>query len=146
MDEEDIFEPEANVSTAANYLKQLTMFYRDVPDYGERMNFVLASYNGGMGHVRDAMALTKKNGGDQYSWDDVEEYILLLSKPEYYRDEVVKCGYMRGKETHNYVAAIRERYEEYSGEKLGGEEHASNYTGVSTEPIRRVAKTNKFQI
>ncbi len=146
LDEEDIFEPEANVSTAANYLKQLTMFYRDVPDYGERMNFVLASYNGGMGHVRDAMALTKKNGGDQYSWDDVEEYILLLSKPEYYRDEVVKCGYMRGKETHNYVAAIRERYEEYSGEKLGGEEHASNYTGVSTEPIRRVAKTNKFQI
>ena len=146
LEEEDIFEPEANVSTAAQYISQLAMFYRDVPDYGERMNFVLASYNGGMGHVRDAMALTKKNGGDPYVWDDVEEYILLLSKPEYYRDDVVKHGYMRGQETHNYVASVRERYEEYSGEKLGGADHSTTYNGVSTEPIRRVAKTNKFQI
>ncbi len=147
MEEEDIFEPEANVSTAAQYLSQLAMFYRDVPDYGERMNFVLASYNGGMGHVRDAMALTKKNGGDPYLWEDVAEYILLLSKPQYYRDDVVKHGYMRGTETHNYVASVRERYEEYSGEKLGGAvDRSTTYTGVSTEPIRRVAKTNRFQI
>lgn len=150
LEETDIFDPEANVQTAAQFLNHLTMLYRDVPDKVERLNFVLASYNGGVGHVRDAMALAEKNGADKYVWDDVSEFILKLSNPTYYRDDVVKHGYMRGTETHNYVASVRHRFEEYSGQKLTGNHYgapqAAGYAGVSTEPTRRVAKTNKFQI
>lgn len=150
LEVDNIFDPESNVQTAAQLLNQLTLQYRDVPDKVERLNFVLASYNGGIGHVRDAMALAEKHGADKYVWDDVAEYILKLSKPEFYRDAVVKHGYMRGTETHNYVASVRERFEEYSGQKLTGNHYgapaADGYAGVSTEPTRRVAKNNKFQI
>lgn len=150
LQEDKIFDPEANVQAAVQVINSLLKEYRDVPDKVERLNFVLASYNGGMGHVRDAMALAEKYGGDKYVWDDVAEYILLLSKPKYYRDAVVKHGYMRGTETHNYVTCVRERFEEYSGQKLTGNHYgapeAAGYAGVSTEPTRRVAKTNRFQI
>ena len=150
LSEDKIYDPEANVQTAVKVINQLLKDYRDVPDKVERLNFVLASYNGGPGHVRDAMALTEKHGGDKYVWEDVSEYILLLSKPQYYRDAVVKHGYMRGTETHKYVTCVRERFEEYAGMKLTGNQYgapeAAGYAGVSTEPTRRVAKTNRFQI
>ena len=150
LKEDMIFDPEANVQTAVQVINQLLKEYRDVPDKVERLNFVLASYNGGMGQVRDAMALAEKHGADKYVWDDVSEYILLLSKPAYYRDAVVKHGYMRGTETYAYVTSVRERFEEYSGQKLTGNHYgapeAAGYAGVSTEPTRRVAKTNRFQI
>ena len=69
----------------------------------ERMSFTLAGYNGGPFHIRDAMALAKKNGKDPYRWADVSEFVLKLQQPEYYRDPVVKYGYMRGSETVDYV-------------------------------------------
>ncbi len=145
-----IFDPESNVEAAAKVVNQLTMLYRDVPDSEERMKFVLASYNGGPGHVRDAMALTEKYGGDQYVWDEVAEYILKLSQPMYYRDAVVKYGYMRGTETHDYVDKVRARFEDYAGVALSdgafGVNESGGYAGVNTKPTRRAGKQNKYQI
>ena len=150
LQQEKIFDPESNVETAAKIINHLTMLYRDVPDSNERMNFVLASYNGGTGHVRDAMALTEKNGGNPYVWDEVAEYILLLSQPQYYRDAVVKCGYLRGTETHDYVYKVQQRYQDYTGVAIGpgsyGVNQSGGYAGVSTEPTRRESKENKYQI
>lgn len=147
---EKIFDPKSNIEAAAKVVNQLTMLYRDVPDNEERMNFVLASYNGGPGHVRDAMALTEKYGGDQYTWAEVSEYILKLSQPMYYRDAVVKFGYMRGTETHDYVDKVRARYEDYAGVVLSdgsfGVNETGGYAGVSTKPTRRAGKQNKYQI
>lgn len=147
---EKIFDPESNVQAAAKLVNQLTMLYRDVPDSEERMNFVLASYNGGPGHVRDAMALTDKYGGNQYVWDEVAEFILKLSQPLYYRDAVVKYGYMRGTETHDYVEKVRARYEDYAGVVLSdgsfGVTESGGYAGVNTQPTRRAGKHNKYQI
>lgn len=144
-----IFEPELNVETAAKLINQLTMLFRDVPDTYERMNFVLASYNGGHLHVRDAMALTDKYGGDKYHWEEVSEYILHLSEPKYYRDPIVKSGYMRGTETHDYVSSVRARYEQYAGiapgQRAYGVNERGNYSGVSTQPKRKTGK-NKYQI
>ena len=149
LEESKIFDPELNVETAAKAINQLTMLFRDVPDTYERMNFVLASYNGGPNHVRDAMALTEKYGGDPYRWEEVSEYILHLSEPKYYRDPVVKTGYMRGTETHDYVSSVRDRYEQYAGIAPGhgayGVNERGNYSGVSTEPKRKSGK-NKYQI
>ena len=147
---EKIFDPKSNVEAAAKVVNQLTMLYRDVPDKEERMKFVLASYNGGPGHVRDAMALTEKYGGDPYTWDEVSEYILKLSQPMYYRDAVVKCGYMRGTETHDYVDKVRARFEDYAGVALSdasfGVNESGGYAGVNTKPTRRAGKQNKYQI
>ena len=80
----------------------------------ERINFVLASYNSGIGHVLDAMALAEKYGKDKYVWrDNVEKYIVLKSDEEYFSDPVCRFGYFRGIETYNFVRDVTARYERY---------------------------------
>lgn len=110
-----IHDPESNIAAAAKFLGQLDGKFSDIPARSERIKFVLASYNGGFHHIRDAMALTTKNGGNPHSWNDVSKYVLLLSSPQYYRDPVVKYGYMRGSETVGYVSKIHQRWESYRG-------------------------------
>jgi len=85
-----------------------------VPDSLERVKFILASYNVGLGHVLDAIRLAKKNGKDSTIWDDnVGYYLLHKSNPKYYRDPVVRYGYCRGSEPFKYVSEVMGRYEEY---------------------------------
>lgn len=108
-----MFDPESNIAAAAKLLGQLEAKFGDIHSRQERTKFILASYNGGYHHIRDAMALTEKYGGNKYHWEDVSKYILLLSTPQYYRDPVVKYGYMRGSETANYVVRIHERWSSY---------------------------------
>lgn len=108
-----IYEPEPNIAAAARYMRELQQLFSDVTNPQERLKFALAAYNGGFHHVRDAMELTKKNGGVWQRWSDVRHYILALSHPEYYKDPVVKSGYMRGSETANYVDMIMERHSQY---------------------------------
>jgi len=75
---------------------------------------VLASYNAGIAHVYDARRLAEKNNKDPNIWDEnVDYYLLNKSKPEFYRDSIVKYGYCRGEETYNFVSEIFERYEHY---------------------------------
>lgn len=110
LSQEDVWHPEKNVAAGARLMGQLLRQYSDIPNYQERINFALASYNAGTGHIRDAMALARKYGEDEMQWFVVSKYLLHLSTPEYYQDPVVKHGYMRGKETVGYVNAIRGRY------------------------------------
>lgn len=114
-----IYDPEQNVAHAAKYIAQLSNKFSDIGNPTERIKFVLASYNGGSFHVRDAMALARKNGKSPYSWENVREYILGLQKPQYYNDPVVKSGYMRGSETADYVDRIMSRWMNYRGMKGG---------------------------
>lgn len=112
-----IFDPEQNIAAAAKYLGELDHTFADIPDRSERTKFVLAAYNGGHFHIRDAMALARKNGKNALHWREVEPYVLGLSKAEYYNDPVVKYGYMRGSETVDYVRKIHERWNGYRGVK-----------------------------
>ena len=57
--------------------------------------------------------MTNKYNGNHNKWENVKEYILKKSNPEYYKDEVVYYGYARGIETYNYVDQILDRYEHY---------------------------------
>lgn len=120
-----VHEPESNVAAAAKYMLELQNHFSDVGDPGQRILFALAAYNGGFNHIRDAMSLTRKHGGNPYNWGDVREYVLRLSQPAYYSDPVVKHGYMRGTETADYVDRIRARWGEYSG----GASFSSSYRG-----------------
>lgn len=74
----------------------------------------MASYNCGLGHVRDAQRLAKANGEDPLLWDDnVEDYLLRLSNREYYTHPKVRYGFVRGQEPYLYVKEIFLRYEHY---------------------------------
>ena len=112
-----LYEPEANISAAVKYIGQLQRTFGDVRDQYERTNFVLAAYNGGAHHIRDAMNLAKRDGKNPHRWSDVAPYVLKLSVPQYYNDPIVKYGYMRGSETVDYVQRIRQRHAGYQGVK-----------------------------
>jgi membrane-bound lytic murein transglycosylase F len=110
----DAFDPEDNVSGAVRYLKWLNEFWDErVEDEGERLKFILASYNAGPGHVEDAQRLASKYGGDPLVWEDVSYWLLQKSTQKYSTDEVVKFGFCRGLEPVNYVDHILRRYERY---------------------------------
>lgn len=115
----DIYNPERNIAAATKYIAELTGRFKDITNPSEKMKFVLASYNGGSNHVRDAMALARKYGRSPYLWDNVSEFILKLQSPAFYNDPVVKSGYMRGSETADYVARIWNRWMDYRGVKGG---------------------------
>ena len=131
-----IYDPESNIAAAAKYLGQLEAKFKDIPDRYNKQNFVLASYNGGYNHIRDAMALTEKHGGNKHSWDDVSQYVLKLANPQFYGDPVVKYGYMRGSETEDYVRKIRQRWQSYKGVK-------SPHTGYQGMMAKKAKKHKK---
>jgi membrane-bound lytic murein transglycosylase F len=112
-----LYEPEANIAAAAKYIGELQRTFSDIREQYERTNFVLASYNGGAHHIRDAMALAKRDGKNPHRWSDVSGYVLKLATPKYYNDPIVKYGYMRGSETVDYVNRIRQRHASYQGVK-----------------------------
>ena len=112
-----LYEPEANIAAAAKYIGELQRTFSDIRDQYERTNFVLASYNGGAHHIRDAMTLAKRDGKNPHRWSDVSAYVLKLATPKYYNDPIVKYGYMRGSETVDYVNRIRQRHASYQGVK-----------------------------
>ncbi len=112
---ENLFNPETNLRIGVDYLSWLfDQWSKVISDTTECIKFSLASYNVGLGHIRDAHRLCQKYGGDPLVWDgEVAEYILKKSDKEYYRDEVVKHGYCRGREPYNYVREILSRYGHY---------------------------------
>ena len=105
--------PEESIKAAVKYLGRTARSFANIPEE-ERIKFVLASYNSGIGHILDAMALADKYGKDRHVWtDNVEPYILLKSNEEYFTDSVCKHGYFRGIETYNFVRDITQRFERY---------------------------------
>lgn len=110
---EQITDPEQNIAAATRYLHELEREFNYIHDRTERQNMVLASYNGGIFHVQDAMRLAARDQRNPQRWEDVRAYILKLKDPHYYQDTLVKHGYMRGNETADYVDKIRARYQQY---------------------------------
>ncbi|GHE76982.1 membrane-bound lytic murein transglycosylase F [Thalassotalea profundi] len=100
---------EQSVRGGAKYFKR--MFDRmpaRVP-HPDRLWFALASYNVGLGHLNDARAITKKQGGDPDRWVEVKARLPLLKQKKYYKH--TRYGYARGDEPVNYVENIRRYYD-----------------------------------
>lgn len=112
-DIESLEQPEVSVRVATEYMKRVENIFSYIEDKQERQKFVLASYNAGVGHVRDAMALAEKYGKDPNKWNDVKTFALMKAKPEFFNDPVVRHGYLRGDEVYNFVEEIMIRYQEY---------------------------------
>ena len=113
-----IYDPESNIEAASRYLAMLERRFSDIRLRSERLKFVLACYNGGYNHIRDAMALAHRDGKDTQRWSNVAHYVLLLSSPQYYNDPMVRYGYMRGSETVDYVDRIMQRWQSYRGVRV----------------------------
>lgn len=112
--ESDLFTPSANVRGAVQYIVQLNRHYASIADPDQRLNFVLAAYNAGPGHVDDARALARKQGLNPDQWQGhVDAVVLRMSQPDFYNQPEVRHGYFRGSETYNYVASIRARWQQY---------------------------------
>ena len=110
----EVFVPERNVQGAAKLISQLNTHYASIANGDERINFILAAYNAGSGHVDDARALAKKYGKNPNVWlGNVDVFVLKMSEPQYYNQQEVKYGYFRGSETYEYVNSIRTRWNEY---------------------------------
>lgn len=107
--------PENNIKAGIAYIGWLqSIFEPKITDEKERINFILAAYNAGPGHVLDAMKLAEKNGMDPLKWEgSVAIWLLKKSDPMYYNDEVVQSGFFRGTESVAFVSEILDRYEHY---------------------------------
>jgi len=107
--------PEDQIRAGASFIKWLDdRFVDEIPDPGERIKFVLASYNIGLGHIQDARRLAEKYNANPNLWHGgVETWLLKKADPDYYTDPVVKYGYARGIETYNFVMQIMGRYQHY---------------------------------
>jgi membrane-bound lytic murein transglycosylase F len=110
-----ISDPDTQIKAGARYLKWLEKrFEESITDPEQRVKFILASYNAGIGHVIDARNLARKHGKNPNVWDNnVDFFILNKSNPVYYCDTTVKYGSFRGVETFNYVNQIMQRYKHY---------------------------------
>ena len=139
----EIYHPEKNISAAVRYLAELEQSFADVRERSERIKFVLAAYNGGGFHIRDAMALARKHGRNPYHWRDVEPFVLGLQRAEYYNDPVVRNGYMRGSETVEYVRRIHERWNAYRGVKTV---HSASAGPMGIPQKAKRERKKKYQI
>lgn len=114
----NLYEPETNIAASLAFIDWLNDRFPDSLPLEERIYFSLAAYNAGHAHVHDARRLARKLGKNPDKWfGHVEEAMLLLSRPEYYRH--ARFGYVRGSEPVNYVREIRERYIGYLNAKAG---------------------------
>ncbi|MDP4208571.1 MAG: transporter substrate-binding domain-containing protein [Bacteroidota bacterium] len=107
--------PEQQIKAGVKYIKSLDQaFARLIFDPKERINFILASYNIGPGHIFDAQKLAPKMGKNPKKWfNNVDTCLLSKSDPENYNDPLVKFGYCKGVETFSFVQEVMDRYRQY---------------------------------
>lgn len=76
--------------------------------------FTLASYNAGMGHVFDAIALADTLGYSPAVWEEnVVSCFLLKTDSAYYQMPCVKLGRFNARATIDYVNEVLETYEDF---------------------------------
>jgi membrane-bound lytic murein transglycosylase F len=112
---EDATNPEQNIRGGIKLLSWLdSQLKSEISEPEERLKFVLAAYNVGLGHVKDAQRLAHKYGKDPFRWsNNVDFFLLNKSMAKYYSDPVVKWGYARGSEPYQFVASVLNNYGHY---------------------------------
>lgn len=110
--------PEEQVEAGGKLIKHLeNCLENKVADSAERVKFVLAAYNAGLGHIYDAQRLAEKYGKSPDVWEDnVDYFVLNKSKAQYYNDTCCHAGYLRGSETYRFVQEILDRFYQYQRE------------------------------
>jgi soluble lytic murein transglycosylase-like protein len=104
-------EPEGNVRAGVRYLQRLWREYAAAAER-DRLALMLAAYNMGMGHVRDAQRLAGRFGYDPLRWDGaMEVMVALLEEPQV--AAATRHGFAQGRSVVGYVERILTRYASY---------------------------------
>lgn len=109
------YDPKQNIRVGVKYLIYLNNYWsRTIFNKEERLKFILASYNAGLTHVKDAQRLAEKYDKNPTVWDNnVEEFLAKKSDPAFYQDAMIRGGYCKCEEPIQYVKSILLRFEEY---------------------------------
>ncbi len=119
--ESEFHAPEDNVRTGVRYLRQLYSNYGQASGE-DRLRLVLAAYNIGPGHLRDAQNVARRFGYDPNRWFGHMELMLpLLEQPPVYSE--LPNGFAQGSETVAYVDRILRRYARYLESTAGTPTH-----------------------
>lgn len=105
-----------NIMAAARLLEILEKQYRYISDSEERINFILASYNAGFGHILDAMRLAHKHGKNKHVWqENVDSFLIYKSLPEFYTDSLCRNGEFKDwKQTLSFVRKVNRNWKRFS--------------------------------
>jgi len=114
----NIYDPEQNISAGVKYLRYLLKFWREY-EPEERLNFTLASFNGGPGLVLDAMDSARKYELDPDRWESVREAILT------YADTTNADSGRKWKETAEYVDKVKDVYWRFSPSSRPSQDQSS---------------------
>ena len=100
--------PRRNILAASTLLKELNHIFRRIKAPEERLSFILASYNAGIGHINDAMRLANKYGRNRYKWENsVDTFLILKGEPTYYTDSLCRNGEFKDwKQTIQFVKKV----------------------------------------
>ena len=114
LDSISIFIPEENVRAAVDYLRALDRLFREIENPDERLKFILAAYNGGRGHIFDAMALAERYGKDPHVWDgNVQFFLYQKRNPDFHQNPLVQHGSFNAWETNRFVENVLNTYERF---------------------------------
>ena len=106
-----LHEPSSNIRAGVRYLEWTWNRFPDLAP-GPRLWFALASYNAGVGHVREARRVARQQNLDANAWfNNVERAMLLLAEEPWASQSM--HGFVRAAEPVRYVRQIRDRYRAY---------------------------------
>lgn len=105
----DRVNPQQSIQGAVSFLKFLDKRIPEEISMPDRLSFILASYNVGLGHIFDARQMTGVLGGNADVWTDVRQRLPFLAEKRFYRK--LKYGQARGEEPVTYVDNILKYYD-----------------------------------
>lgn len=105
-------DPETNIRLACELLRSIDAFLdQNIPYEPDRLPFIIAAYNCGIGHVSDAIALARKYGKNPKLWHaNVQTAMLWKANPTYYNQPICRYGYYQGRITVKYVDQVLNNY------------------------------------
>lgn len=107
--EAEFRDPESNIRTGVRYLQRLNEMFGEARGR-DRLALVLAAYNMGPSHVRDAQSLAHHYQLDPNVWyGSMASLLPLLEEPQIY--ERLPNGYAQGSKTVGYVERVLRRFD-----------------------------------
>ncbi len=135
--------PADNIRTGARYLKQLSEMFGDAHGR-DHLALVLAAYNMGPGHLRDAQQLARRFRYDPDVWHGSMDLVLPLLEQMPYCDtrrDVLPNGCAQGSATVAYVDRVLKRYDAYR-RRFGATRSDLDESGASSGDAAQAASAN----